>query len=393
MIPADLAARLRMLTEASFFDSEPPVQGTAKIREIQARLPQLLPGQQFTANIQRPLPDGTFQAVVAGRSYTLALNHAAKTGDTLELVVTRTTPNAVFAQLANPAGAGAEAAVRPNLSPTGQLISFLLTGQPASQPAALAGGKPLVATPPMATSATLAAAIRQAVAQSGLFYESHQLQWLSGRLDTATLQREPQSAFAQPRSAPSGGQAAAPQGAATPAASSANPQSQAGLARLAGNAAAITGISESAETDGSSGRLAEALRSGTQARMATVPERLMPLVHQQLDGMATQQYVLHGQAWPGQHFELTLEDPTEHGGAQGDDEATDWNTTLRLKMPRLGSVDAYLQLTREGVAIRLTAANEDTATRLERGQVQLASALEAADLPLLGFVVERAPNG
>lgn len=391
MIPGDLAARLRMLTEASFFDSEPPVQGTAKVREIQARLPQLLPGQQFTANIQRSLPDGTFQAVVAGRSYTLALNHAAKAGDSLELIVTRSTPNAVFAQLANPAGTGAEAAVRPNLSPTGQLISFLLTGQPAAQATALAAGKPLVATPPVATSAPLAAAIRQAVAQSGLFYESHQLQWLSGKMDTAALQREPQSGFAQPRGAAPGGQGAAPQGAATPASSSATPQAQAGLARLAGNAAAITGISESAETDGSSERLAEALRGGAQARLAPVPERLMPLVHQQLDGMATQQYVLHGQAWPAQHFELTLEDPGQQGNGQGED-ATDWNTTLRLKMPRLGSVEARLQLTREGVAIRLSAADAETATKLERGQAELASALEAADLPLLGFVVERTRN-
>jgi len=122
-----------MLTEASFFDSEPPVQGTAKVRELQARLPQLMPGQQFTATLERPLPDGTFQALVGGRSYTLSLNHSAKAGDMLELIVTRNAPNAVFAQLANPLAAGATEANRPSLSAAGRLISFVLTGQPAPQ--------------------------------------------------------------------------------------------------------------------------------------------------------------------------------------------------------------------------------------------------------------------
>ena len=139
MIPTDLAARLRLLAEASFFDSEPPVQGTARVREIQA--------QQFTAQITRALPDNTFQAIVAGREYTLALNHPAKAGDALELVVTRNTANAVFARVVgegartqNPANVGVEVASRPSLSPTGRLISFLLTGQPTPQPTTLAAG-------------------------------------------------------------------------------------------------------------------------------------------------------------------------------------------------------------------------------------------------------------
>jgi len=109
MIPSDLAARLRTLTEASFFDSEPPLHGPARVREIQARLPELIPGERFTATLERGLPDGTFPAIVAGKSYTLALNHAATAGDTLELVVTQSTPKAMFAQLADSAQASAAA--------------------------------------------------------------------------------------------------------------------------------------------------------------------------------------------------------------------------------------------------------------------------------------------
>lgn len=365
MIPGDLASRLRMLAEASFFDSEPPVQGTARIREIQARLPQLLPGQQFTAQITRALPDNTFQAIVAGREYTLSLNHAAKAGDTLELIVTRQAPNAVFARVAGeaPAAGAANDAARSHLSPTGRLISFLLTGQPAPQPATLAGGKPLLNAPPT-SGAQFAPVLRQSVAQSGLFYESHQMQWLSGRVSTDALQREPQGQHppTQRPGAPSE-TAAAPRIAPSPMAAS-------GAAPAAAEARAE--------------RAAEA----AQVRIPVVAERLMPVVHQQLDAMASQQYVLLGQAWPGQRFEWEIDDP--HGeGRNPDDEAEDaWNSTLRLSMPQLGDVEARLHLTPSGVAIRLIAGDEVVARMLSDGRERLDNALAAADVPLTGFISE-----
>lgn len=368
MIPTDLAARLRMLADASFFDSEPPVQGTARVREIQARLPQLLPGQQFTAHITRALPDNTFQAIVAGREMTLALNHSAKTGDTLELVVTRQTPNAVFARLANEA-AGAEAAARPAaISPTGRLISFLLTGQPAPQPATLAAGKPLLNAPPAPGSgaADLAPALRQAVSQSGLFYEAHQARWLSGRVATEALKGEPQGQ--QP---PLGRNetASAPRVAPNPMSGGVTPGPMRGADALVE-------------------RAVDSTLSSTSLRGPVVAERLMPMVHQQLDALATQQYVLHGQAWPGQRFEWEVDDPgTERrGGDEGPDE--EWDSTLRLRMPRLGEIEAQLHLTPAGVAIRLIAADEDAAARLDAARDRLDAALEAADVPLTGFVSE-----
>ena len=120
MIPSDLAARLRLINEASFFNTDPPVAGLQRAREIQAQLPELVPGQRFFATLQRTLPDGTFRAVVAGQQMTLSLNTAAKSGDTLELEVSQVTPRAVFARIIG-AEAGASTATQsaqPNLSPT-----------------------------------------------------------------------------------------------------------------------------------------------------------------------------------------------------------------------------------------------------------------------------------
>lgn len=375
MIPTDLAARLRLLAEASFFDSEPPIQGTSRVREIQARLPQLLPGQQFTAHITRALPDNTFQAVVAGRDYTLALNSAAKPGDTLELVVTRNTANAIFARVVGDAemaqaqarapGAGAEAS-RPQLSPTGRLISFLLTGQPTPQPASLAAGRPLLPAPPGPNGgAELAPMLREALSRSGLFYEAHQARWLSGRTGTEALRAEPQGQ--QP---PLGRNetATAPRVAPTP---------------MMANAAAARASEAVAE------RVAAETQQTAQSRGPVVADRLMPVVHQQLDAMATQQYVLHGQAWPGQRFEWEVFDPrSEDGGGGEHDDGEDWDSTLRLTMPRLGALEARVHLTPAGVAIRLIAEDESTAGMLQAASGRLDEALAAADVPLTGFVAE-----
>jgi hypothetical protein len=429
MIPSDLAARLRMLTEASFFDSEPPIHGPARVREVQARLPELVPGEKFTATLQRSLPDGTFQAIVAGKSYTLALNHAAKAGDTLELVVTQSSPKAVFAQLANPPAAAMMAsaeASRPTLSAVGRLIGFLLTGQPPSQPAALAAGKPLLTAPPANNGVALAPALRQALSQSGLFYESHQLQWLSGKIDTASLLREPQGQQSPTRlpggaptpSIPPGGGPGVPvptdrfiagyalntpgggPGVAVPAAGT--PQEIAdvrlsGLVRPtpeSGAALAARVVSGAAEPDeAAEGTVANASAPGNATRAATVPERLIPVVHQQLDAMATQHYVWQGQVWPGQTMEWEIEDPQGDREGGSEDAPAEWNTTLRLTLPRLGGVEARLILTPAGVALRLLADDADTVRALDDARQQLDTALAAANVPLTGFVAERRDAG
>lgn len=365
MIPADLAARLRLLTEASFFETEPPVPGLQRAREIQAQLPDLLPGQRFTAALQRALPDGTFQAIVAGRQITLALPHAANAGDTLELVVTQTTPRAVFAQLAEPPGTAGASASRPELSPAGRLISFLLTGQPAAEPAALAGGKPLLAAPP-ANGGVLAPILRQALAQSGMFYEAQQSRWLAGKVDLATLLRQPQGQLPPTGSDTQTGTAPAQTQQATAARASAGAAGS-GMERAQGVAA---------QTE-----------TAPAARVLAVPERILPVVHQQLDALATHQYIWHGQAWPGQQIEWRIEDPGENEG-DGSGDGREWHTSLHLTLPRLGGVEAHLYLGASGLALRMQADDAEAARALQDGRPALESALEAIGVPLTGMVVE-----
>ena len=346
MIPGDLAARLRMLTEASFFSGEPNVAPLARVKAITDQLPAFTPGQRIVANLQAARPDNTYQARIAGREVTLALPHAANAGDTLELVVSHVTPRAVFASIAQPAtSAGAStAASAPALSQTGRLISFLLTGQPAAQTAALNGGQPMLAAAPQspADSALLASRLSTALEQSGLFYESHQTRWLAGKLDTAALMQEPQG-----RSTTQTPLTGAPQEGAT----------------------------------------ATATPRAANEGLATIPERLLPLVHQQLDAVATQNFIWQGQVWPGQTMEWEIEDPAADGRS-GDEPDENWNSTLRLTLPHLGGVEARLHLTPAGVAMRLIADNDTTRQALADAEARLADALAAADVPLTGLVAE-----
>lgn len=348
MIPGDLAARLRMLTEASFFQGEPTVAPLSRVKGILNHLPDFTPGQRIVANLQATSADNTFLARVDGREVTLALPQSVKAGDTLELVVSHVTPRAVFATLAQPTtGDAAAAATRPALSQAGKLISFLLTGQPAAETASLAGGEPLLASPPSpgAGAAQLAARLGTAVGQSGLFYESHQARWLSGQIDTASLQQEPQGRLGATQTTPAGTATSESTTATTPRPAAESPP--------------------------------------------PIPERLLPLVHQQLDAIATQHMVWQGQVWPGQMMEWEIEDPEHDRTAAEEGAEPYWNTTLRLTMPSLGGVEARLHLTPAGVAVRLIADSDTTRNALDASQQQLADALAAANVPLTGLVAER----
>lgn len=348
MIPGDLAARLRLLTEASFFADEPPLEPLQPARAVPSQLPEYRAGDKFSALIQKALPDGTFEAVVDGRTIKLALPQQAQVGERLALVVARNTPHAV---IANPAAAApTDTAARAALSPTGRLISFLLTGQPAPEPPSIARGQPLQATAGPPSPAALAAALRQGISESGMFYESHLARWSTGKLDTEVLLREPQ---ARQSLAQTSGQTTQN----TPA-----PQSS-----------AATDSSVAARST------AATAQAAVGARADVIPDRLLPVMHQQLDALATQNYTWLGQAWPGQAMALEIEDPQDDGG-EATAEDTPWKTTLRLSLPTLGGVEARIALDASGIRIKLSADNPDTTDTLARHRDALSEAMGKANI-------------
>jgi len=405
MIPADLTARLRLLTEATFFSKEPKEVGALKnAQPISQDLPDFLPGDRILATLREAKSANTFRALIDGREYTLTLpRNTARSGQTLDLVVTQASPKAVIATVAEPG----TAAVATNLSQTGRMISFLLTGQPAPPPAPLASGQPLLQTPPQ-SAAQITPVLRQAISESGLFYESHLARWLSGAVSTESLLKQPQSLmtrgrFAMPlpatttattttgiTGAPTPSTAPTPM--ALPASPTSTPPGTPSPAQAAPGGAPVLTADPEAEELQAAGQSAAAQRQPGQSPSQAIPERLMPIVHQQLDALATNLYAWHGTVWPGQQMTLEIEQPEEREGDGSEEQDGAWKTTLRLTMPRLGGIEARLRLSPDGIAFDLRASDPATANALEAGRPDLQEALAAADLTLTHLRVEVAAS-
>lgn len=381
MIPTDVGVQLRSQTES-------PLHPVRPVAEIPSDLPDLRPGQPFRARIQEVLPENTYKALVAGRSLTLSLPEGAKAGDTLELVVIDRTPRAIVAQLAEHLAGATEPYQNTTLSRTGQLIATLLSRQgEAPVPTALTRGQPLLAQTPSSAAGLaqqLAPRLAQAVTVSGLFYESHQVQWALGQRPLASLLAEPQGQHAHPDTLAAAG--------ATPAEDGAKPAVAEG-----GEKSALAGRRETAAGSPPPISLLQTLFGGETARggagttelpapnppaaAQTIPDDLRPLVQQQLDAAATQRLAWHGEVWPKQTMNWEIErDATASAGST--EEAT-WNTTLRLTLPRLGAIDARVQLSGKNLRLALHTPSDNSAAALQGAIPALQQALATAGLDLL----------
>lgn len=374
LIPPDAGIRMRMQTEANLLQ---PVQPAHK---IPAELPELVPGQTFTARIQAVLPENTYQALVAGKQLMLQLPEGAKSGDLLELVVIDRSPKVVIARQVDAATTteANETAPYPfaKFSAAARLIGQLLPADGETPPPALLNrGQPILPQAPQAqgAAALLAPGLAKAVAQSGLFYESHQAQWVAGRLPLQQLLQEPQGRHSLPV-------------AFTYA-------SAEGVARQTAPTAPVTpqplptGVEKV-----SSGDTAPAAAQAQLVRQ--VPDELRPLVQQQLEAGASQRMFWHGEVWPQQTLDWEIEWDGQRDADGSEEQAGVWRTALSLTTPRLGRIVATLQLAGGGVRIALATADESSAADLRAQAAQLGAALETAGVPLLAFQVQReAPPG
>lgn len=377
LIPPDVGIRMRMQAETELLQPVRPAH------EIPSDLPELRPGQTFSARIQEVLPDNTYQALVAGKRLTLQLPEGAKPGDLLELVVIDRSAKVVIARQVDAATtAGAEqTGLYPytKLSPAARLIGQLLPAEGESAPPAqLNRGLPLLPQAPLsqATAAQLAPLLAKAVEHSGLFYESHQAQWVAGKRPLAQLLQEPQGQHSSPAAFAEAGIALAGRQTTT------TPQTPVSTASI------LQALQAGGEKVGPGATAPQAAMSAQAVALAQqVPDELRPLVQQQLEAAATQRMFWHGEVWPQQKLDWAIEYDSEREADGKEEQAQTWRTALTLTTPRLGRIDARLQLSAGGVFITLATADAASAEDLRAAAPQLASALAAAGLSLNGFQV------
>lgn len=127
-----------------------------------------------------------------------------------------------------------------------------------------------------------------------------------------------------------------------------------------------------------------------QAALSASPvaDDLRPLVQQQLDTLATNRMHWHGEVWPQQAMDWTIELENERDTDGSEDEKSLWSTSLSLTTPRLGRVDAKLQLTAQGVRITLATPYGASAADLRDEAPALVKAMAAAGVSLTALQVK-----
>lgn len=383
MIPADVASRIQLAADVA-------LRPVAPSQEITDKLSDLVPGQRIMAEIQSLLPNGTYRAIINQRDITLALPFSAKAGDALELEVVNSDGKLTLAVISRPptntTGSPIES-VPTTLSRTGQLISNLLgkagNTKAETMPTPLNNGQPIASAPPR-TAQDLIPLLKQAITQSGMFYESHQAAWVNGWVQKSNLLQEPQGQLSPSYQA---GNSAVPDNVTLRH----EPQD-----KLPPTAPAVTPrpslesmqrVDTGAEPTNSRTTATPPPLQGAAFSQLIAPETL-PLVQQQLEALATQNFSWQGQVWPNQQMRWEIDEEAPRG-EQGHDEAdSNWQTRLHLALPNLGGVDARIRLQGNQISLVLAADNAETRRLLQTSTETLRSQLDEAGLALAAVGIE-----
>jgi hypothetical protein len=380
MIPSDVASRLQVSADAA-------LRPVAPAQEIADKLSGLVAGQKVMAEIQTMLPNGTYRAMINQRNVTLALPFSAKSGDSLELLVTESDGKLALAVASRPDADGGKTQANltsATLSRTGQMISDLFSGASNLKNGAvtLNGNQPLANSPP-ANAQDLLPLLKQALTQSGLFYESHQAEWIEGRFSQAALLQEPQGKLSSPHAFAASGaeEPANPIHTKTPAATG-----EQTLTPTASRTAAETQLAQSTATE-SSKQVAPQLPA--QQSGSIIAQQVQPLVQQQLEALASQNFSWQGQIWPGQemHWEID-ENAGRREQADDGETAAQWSTRLRMTLPNLGEIDAQIRLQDNQITLGMSAGSAETRHQMRAASLSLRSQLAEAGITLASMGVD-----
>lgn len=312
-----------------------PVDASATIgdakQEAFERATRGLLGKQLQGKAISRLDDGSFLVKMAGMAVRMPLPPNVQVGDTLELTLVSTSPRPTF-QLGTEQGDGTT-----SLSSASKLISNLLQAAPQDQASTAIGSKTPIMGSPVIDPEHVASALQHTLTFSGLFYEAHIVEWADGVRTLPELMQEPQAKAAEQ-------------------------------------------LLHASQTSTDTTKLSEAINT-----------ELAQLVNQQLDTLDYQRIVWRGEVWLGQAMEWEIREDSgdQSNKDKADPQEKSWQSTVRFDLPMLGTVMATIQLTGDQLQIQVKANKESTAASLKTSGQALATALDAAGLPLVSLSVKR----
>ncbi|MBI5438161.1 MAG: flagellar hook-length control protein FliK [Nitrosomonadales bacterium] len=365
MLPANVISALQVLS-----NSGKPLIAAAQ--DTPAPITKLEPGQQLQGAVQSKISEGLFKVQVAGEMLQMRLPANIRSGDVIKLEVLAIQPRITFGMVAstNPLSTPEQ------IGSTARLLSNLAE-LPIERPIVQQLGNKAVwpAAQQAPDAKQLAEGLREALGKSGLFYESHQAQWVRGERSTSQLLQEPQNLLTgKSFPLPALGQRAAQ-----------NTNPMPGLPENELPAFGAGSGDRIPATQDSSNSQAMAKSAGDTAM--PVAKELVHLVQQQLHTLEQHHLVWMGQVWPGQQMQWEIQGQPEHQGRQQDERQ--WSTEMELDLPRLGGVHARLVFAASGLRLTLNAADQATVDLFNRALPKLKNSLADAGIALAAAAVEK----
>jgi hypothetical protein len=384
VIHNDIQNQLQLLVKTS---ARPLVEVAGSALET----PEWMPGQQLPAHVIASLPNGRFQVMVQDQVLDLNLPPNTQPGDTLELTYVSNTPRLTFALLQPaPAQTPIPANSGVMLSDSAKLIGNLLQGQGGSQPVVsrTTTAPPVLNAAPVDTKA-FAQELKASVSQSGLFYESHQVQWLSGDRNLDSLRQEPQGQLAplvQPPK-PSGSEGLSIESPLLAALAKRSGGALPEMVAQSSLASSQTVLSDKQAISNSQNYLPVTGSLNAEANKAEVIHpHTVPLVQQQLQALDTRQVTWQGEVWPGQHMHWEIEEELARNQQQ-EPETVAWHTRLNLQLPSLGEVSAKLAFVNGAIQLDIATGNDASAELMKQQQSVLSDRFAASGLTLSGVAI------
>ncbi len=325
MIPTIIKADL--LSTPSLVRSVTPVSPVSAIPNLQNTLPEFAQGQKYMALVEARLPNGNSRVLIADKLLQMRLPENIQPGKQFELTLLSQEPKLRF--VLNTDNHRFDT-IKNNtfISPTGRFLGVLM--QDVSKDAAkapttqsLTNSAPILTQAPT-NSMELPGLLQKAISQSGLFYESHQAQWVNGKNTLERLKQEPQGRIPISPS----------------------------LTATTTNALPDSGM--------------------------PVHSQSLSLVQQQLTTLETGHVLWRGEIWDGQPLEWEIHEETPD--SDRDNETTQWKTKLRLSLPQLGDITATIILNAQGIRVKLDATTTTTIELLENNQRPLTAKMYSAGL-------------
>ena len=303
---------------------------------------QFEPGQKIQGIVQNQVSPGLFNVHVGEQLTQMLLPDFIHSGDIIKLQVIATTPRLTFSMSASNNPLSTEE----QLSSVSRLLSAL-SQQPREQIDMRAmKSSPLWTTPQTTRSGQLAGLLQDALSNSGLFYESHQAQWLEGARSTSQLLQEPQNS------------------------ATANLATSIALSLPEGNISSASQLNTAASAE---------------ENIPLIPNHLQPLVQQQINTLETQQVLWQGNIWPGQAMQWEIHEQASQTPAT--DNQQQWSTQIHLDLPNLGKVSATLCFNNAGLSLTLNASSPATLAALGNASSQLVATMSDCGISIVSTLV------